>query len=109
MEVRLLGVLEAVGDDGSPLPVPGAKTRALLAMLALDAGHVVATDRLIEGLWQDEPPAGVANALQRLVSKLRKCLGAGDLVVMRPPGYVLAVGAGDVDVQRLDRLLASGR
>ncbi|HTN81774.1 MAG TPA: BTAD domain-containing putative transcriptional regulator, partial [Acidimicrobiales bacterium] len=109
MQVRLLGALEAVGDGGTPLSVQGAKTRALLALLALGGGRVVPTDQLIEALWQDDPPAGVANSLQRLVSKLRKSLGSGDVVVMRPPGYALAVEADDVDVHRLDRLVSEAR
>src|SRR3954447_16753693 len=109
MEVRLLGAMEVVGAGGSPLVVPGAKLRALLAMLALDAGRVVPTDRLIEGLWQDDPPAGGANSLQRLVSKLRNALGSGEPVGMLPPGYVLAVEPDDVDVHRLDRLAADAR
>jgi predicted ATPase/DNA-binding SARP family transcriptional activator len=109
MEVRLLGSMEALDDGGTPVEVPGAKVRALLALLALDCGRVVPTDRLIDGLWQDDPPAGVTNALQRLVSKLRKCLGAGELVAMRPPGYVLALEAEAVDVHRLDRLVRDAR
>jgi predicted ATPase/DNA-binding SARP family transcriptional activator len=109
MEVRLLGALEAAGEGGAPLPVPGAKLRALLAMLALDCGRVVPTDRLIDGLWQDDPPAGAANSLQRLVSKLRKVLGPGDAVAMRPPGYVLAIDPDDVDVHRCERLVAEAR
>jgi predicted ATPase/DNA-binding SARP family transcriptional activator len=109
MEVRLLGSLEALDEGGVPLAVPGAKVRALLALLALDCGRVVPTDRLIDGLWQDDPPAGVTNALQRLVSKLRKSLGAGELVAMRPPGYVLALELDAVDVHRLDRLAREAR
>ena len=109
MQVRLLGALEVVDEDGTPLPVSGAKVRALLALLALGGGRVVPTDRLIEALWQDDPPAGVANSLQRLVSKLRKSLGSGDVVVMRPPGYALTVEPDDVDVHRLDRLIGKAR
>jgi DNA-binding SARP family transcriptional activator len=109
MEVRLLGALEAVGDGGDPLPVQGAKLRALLAMLALDCGRVVPTDRLIDGLWQDDPPAGVANSLQRLVSKLRKVLGSGDAVAMRPPEYVLTIDPDGTDVHRCERLVTEAR
>lgn len=108
MEVRLLGALEVVDADGAAVPVPGAKTRALLVMLALDAGRAVATDRLIEGLWPDGAPADVANSLQRLVSKLRKAIGA-EVVLMRPPGYVLAVAPDDVDVHRVDALVRRAR
>ncbi len=66
MEARLLGGMEAAGEGGAPLAVQGAKQRVLLAMLAVDAGPVVPTDRLIEGLWEDSTPSGVANSLQRL-------------------------------------------
>src|SRR5262245_46514102 len=109
MEVRLLGGLEAVGEGGVPLAMQGAELRALLAILALDAGRVVATDRLIESLWQEDAPAGVANSLQQLVSKLRKALGVAATVATRPPGYVLEVEADQVDVHRLDRLAAEAR
>src|SRR5689334_5461758 len=109
MDVRLLGTLEVAGDDGDPLPVPGTKLRALLALLALAGGDVVPTDQLVEALWRDDPPAGVANALQRLVSKLRKALGGSDAVVMRPPGYALAIDANDVDVRRFENAAVAAR
>src|SRR4051812_25033590 len=101
--------MEAADDNGDPLPIQGSKLRALLAILALDCGRVVSTDRLIDDLWHDDPPAGVANALQSLVSKLRKALGSTDVVAMRPPGYVLVVDDDAVDVHRLDRHVEAGR
>ena len=61
MQVRLLGSMEVVDDDGSPVPVQGAKLRALLAMLALECGRVVSTDRLIDELWRDDRPTGRLN------------------------------------------------
>ena len=109
MQVRLLGAMEVAADDGTPVPVSGQKLRALLAVLALSCGRVVATDRLISDLWGDDQPAGVANALQRLVSKLRKALGDGDVIVTRSPGYVLSVDERDVDVFLLDQQVAAGR
>ncbi len=78
-------------------------------MLALDCGKVVPTDRLVEDLWHDDPPAGVANALQRLISKLRKALGASEIVMMRPPGYVLALDPEQVDALRFKAEVANGR
>jgi predicted ATPase/DNA-binding SARP family transcriptional activator len=101
--------MEVTADDGTPVAVPGAKLRALLAMLALDCGHVVATDRLIDDLWRDDQPADPTNALQRLVSKLRRTLGSNDVVALQPPGYVLALPSDSVDVYRFERLLADGR
>jgi predicted ATPase/DNA-binding SARP family transcriptional activator/tetratricopeptide (TPR) repeat protein len=104
-----MGSMEVAADDGTPLPVPGAKLRALLAMLALECGRVVPTDRLIEDLWHDDPPTGVANALQGLISKLRKALGSADVVAMRPPGYALAIDQSKVDVFRVDQLATAAR
>ncbi len=50
MEFRVLGPLE-VTSEGRLLDLGGAKQRALLAMLLLDANTVVSTDRLTDGLW----------------------------------------------------------
>ena len=55
MEYRVLGPLEVRGDDG-PLPLGGAKQRALLALLLLNANRVVSRERLIDELWGDDPP-----------------------------------------------------
>src|SRR3954453_20082767 len=109
MDVRLLGGMEVIDDEGNPLSVQGARLRTLFALLALDSGRVVSTDQLIEDVWGDDAPASVANALQALVSKLRKSLGSGDIVAMRPPGYVLVIEPEAVAVHRLDRLTADGR
>ena len=109
VDIRLLGSMEVEADDGGPLRVQGAKLRALLAILALECGRVVPTDRLIEDLWHDDPPPGVANALQGLMSKLRRALGSADIVSMRPPGYVLVIDEENVDVHRLDRGVAEAR
>ncbi|HWQ02387.1 MAG TPA: winged helix-turn-helix domain-containing protein, partial [Gaiellaceae bacterium] len=70
MEFRILGPLE-VFSDGQALDLGGAKQRALLAVLLLDANNVVSTDRLIDALWEDEPPETAAKALQVYVSSLR--------------------------------------
>jgi DNA-binding SARP family transcriptional activator len=58
MQVRLFGELEAVAD-GVPVPVRGAKQRALLALLALQRGRPVSADRLIDVLWGDGQGSGV--------------------------------------------------
>ena len=65
MEYRVLGPLEAVGDEG-PLALGGEKQRAVLALLLLNANRVVSRDRLIDQLWGDEPPeAAVTRASMR--------------------------------------------
>ncbi|HUR22786.1 MAG TPA: BTAD domain-containing putative transcriptional regulator, partial [Acidimicrobiales bacterium] len=113
MRVRLFGTLEVVADDGTVVPVNGAKLRMLLALLALDAGKVVAADRLIDCLYGDHLPQRADNALQLLVSKLRQALTAGaphgPAIVTRAPGYFLDVPAEEVDARRFLTLVAEGR
>src|SRR5256886_15067794 len=92
----MLGPLEVHADSGELLEVGGARLRALLILLALDPGRVVTTSRLIDALWADQVPAGATNALQSLVSRLRRavpCIAvvpkpAGDLLDLDP----MAVG-----------------
>ena len=55
MELGVLGPLQ-VRQDGAPVTIPGAKPRAILTMLRLHNGSVVAADTLIELLWGDDPP-----------------------------------------------------
>jgi Bacterial transcriptional activator domain/Transcriptional regulatory protein, C terminal len=88
--------------------VGGPRPRALLALLLLDAGRVVSIDRLIDGLYGEEPPKDAGNALQAQVSRLRRRLGAG-LIELRPAGYRLGVDQDNVDVHRFSRLASAGR
>jgi predicted ATPase/DNA-binding SARP family transcriptional activator len=107
MRFGILGPLE-VADGEGPVRVPGAKERALLADLLVNAGRVVAADRLVEDLWGEQPPGNPANTLQGRVSALRRALGpAGSgLLATRPPGYALEVGSEAVDAARFERLVA---
>ncbi len=76
MRIGLLGPLDvARRRPDEPVEVGGARLRALLIRLALEAGRVVTRRaRSIDGVWGDDPPAGAANALQSLVSRLRRAL-----------------------------------
>ena len=107
IEFRILGPLEAVAD-GVTLALGGAKQRALLALLLLDAGRVVSTDHLLEALWADEPPRTAANSLQNFVSQLRKVLGA-ETIVTRPPGYLVQLGAEQLDLAKVRRFVDEAR
>ncbi|MEV5828437.1 BTAD domain-containing putative transcriptional regulator [Spirillospora sp. NPDC052242] len=89
--------------------VGGPRVRALLAMLALEAGRVVPAGRLIDGLYGEDPPRGAGNALQSQVSRLRRGLGDAALVEGGPAGYRLAVEPEAVDVHRFARLAREGR
>ena len=107
MQVRLFGELEAVAD-GVPVPVRGAKQRALLALLALQRGRPVSADRLIDVLWGDGQASNPANALQAQIGQLRRAFGAAAILTSEA-GYALAVGPEDVDVVRFGQLVAEGR
>jgi DNA-binding SARP family transcriptional activator len=107
LEVRLLGPLE-VERRGRVLTIGGPKPRALLTLLALEAGRVVSVDQLVESLWPGEQPGTAAHAVQVYVSQLRKAVGT-NAIGTRPPGYVLEVDPGQVDVHRFARLADEGR
>jgi predicted ATPase/DNA-binding SARP family transcriptional activator len=116
IEFRLLGPLE-VWRGGQQLAVGGAKPRALLAILLLNADRTVSTDELIDALWGERPPRGAANALQAHVSALRRTLeprrGASEanrVLVTRAPGYLLRLGGcHELDLLRFERLIGDGR
>jgi DNA-binding SARP family transcriptional activator len=107
MEFRILGPLEVV-DDGRVVELGGAKARLLLAALLLDANRSVSRERLIDALWEDDPPTTAQKALHVHVSQLRKALGA-TRVVTTPTGYLLRVAAAEVDASRFEELFAEGR
>ena len=94
-------MLGALCVDGAPVTSP--RQRRLFAALALGHGNVVSTDRLVDVVWDGDPPPAPSNALQTYVSRLRTTLGS-DAVVHRPPGYALTVAADDVDAWRFERL-----
>ncbi|WP_249997688.1 BTAD domain-containing putative transcriptional regulator [Actinoplanes sp. M2I2] len=76
----------------------------LLILLALEPGRVISADRLIDGVWGDEPPAAAGNALQALVSRLRK---AGLVVEAASSGYRLVIDAEQIDAHVFTRLAES--
>jgi DNA-binding SARP family transcriptional activator len=106
-EFRILGPLEALGEDG-PLPLGGPKQRALLALLLVHANETVSSDRIIEELWGERPPRTAPSSLQNFVAQLRRLLGP-DVLVTRSPGYVLRVDGEDVDAARFESLLSQAR
>ena len=108
VEVRLLGQLEAVADDGSAIAIRGVKLRSLAAILALHRGEPVSAERLITELWGDALPGNPTNALQAAVSQLRRAFGAANIVTS-DAGYALAIGPEDLDLVRFERLVAEGR
>lgn len=107
-EFRVLGPLEAVADDGEPLPLGGQKQRAVLALLLLRANRVVSTDFLVDALWGDNPPRTATTSLQNAISALRKLVGP-DVLATKAPGYTLLVSPDSFDLQRFETLVREAR
>ena len=107
MRLNILGHLEATVDD-RPITLGGAKQRAVLAMLGLEANRTVTADRLIEGLWGDDPPPSAAKMVQNYVWRLRQVLtdDGGAEILTRGRGYELRIDRELVDVCRLERLVS---
>jgi predicted ATPase/DNA-binding winged helix-turn-helix (wHTH) protein/tetratricopeptide (TPR) repeat protein len=91
----------AVQRDGESVEITGFRLRALLALLAVAPGEVRRAEYLADQLWNGEPPS--ANALQALISRLRRVVGA-ETVASRPTGYVLDVDPSQVDLCRFEQL-----
>ena len=104
----MLGSFEVRTDDGVLADMPGARLRGLLTALALEPGHVVPKATLVDWIWGERPPSDAANALQRLVSRLRKALPEG-LVEGKTDGYRLTVEPDAVDAVRFERLVGRAR
>jgi DNA-binding SARP family transcriptional activator/pimeloyl-ACP methyl ester carboxylesterase len=111
VEFKILGDIEVL-VEGRPLAIGGPRTQAVLAMLAVNAGRVVAASVLQDELWPGLPAGRAAANLQVRMSELRGALrpaGWDQRLVTRPPGYLLRAGPEDVDASRFEALLARGR
>ena len=107
MQFRILGPLEAVDDQGATLPLGGGRQLALFALLLLNANEVVSTDRLVDELWSEQPPATAEKIVRNYISLLRKQLG--DRLVRRSPGYLLRIEPGELDSERFESLVRQAR
>ena len=92
--------------DGRVVAMGGEKPRRLLAMLILHQNSVVSAERLMQALWEDDPPERALPTLQSYVSRLRRLLPPGARLVTQAPGYRLEVDPGITDVGRFESELA---
>jgi predicted ATPase/DNA-binding SARP family transcriptional activator len=103
LAVSVLDVVE-LHRDGERIAVRAGKTTEVLVRLALEAGVMVRTERLIEDLWADEAAGTARNVLQTKVSRLRRALGDAALVTGTSAGYTLEVDPSAVDALEVLRL-----
>jgi DNA-binding SARP family transcriptional activator len=108
-----LGPFEVV-EDQLVLTPSAPKPRQLLAGLVMQANHIVPVDRLIEELWDGEPPVSARTTLHTYVYQLRRSLakagpGAQDVLRTKPGGYLAAIEPEAVDTYHFDRHLRRGQ
>lgn len=108
MRVAILGPLEVRTDSGV-VELGGARLRALMVRLALDAGRPVPPDALVGALWPERSPANPSAALHSVVSRLRQALPDGSALCSEAGSYRLDVRPDDLDVHRFERLVSEGR
>ncbi len=101
--VRVLGPVDVMTPDG-PRSVGGPQARAVLATLAIGAGHAVTVDQLHRTLWGDDPPDAADNTLQSYISNLRHLLGAAGVKRVER-AYELDIGPQHIDAVRFETLL----
>jgi DNA-binding SARP family transcriptional activator/tetratricopeptide (TPR) repeat protein len=111
VEFRVLGSLE-VFKDGAILAIRAPRQQALLAVLALEANHVVPVSRLVDTIWGEHPPATARCQVQICISSLRKLikhLASDEIIVTHASGYQLCAVPETVDAIRFEQLVALGR
>lgn len=115
MRYQLLGPFDVFSEDGHSLALGGERQRALFALLALHPNEVVSVDRIVDALWDEDPPPTASNVIQVYVSRLRRILepdlpkgGTPSILLTRRPGYLLRVVDGELDSQVFSRQAQAG-
>ena len=111
LEFGILGPLE-VRRGGTLLRVGGPRPRALLAVLLCHANRVVSRDQRVDELLGDQPAGSAEPMLRVQISRLRTALTGGGgppRVLARPPGYLLRVEPGELDLEVFEQRAAAAR
>jgi DNA-binding SARP family transcriptional activator/tetratricopeptide (TPR) repeat protein len=109
----LLGPIEA-HRGGRSLPLGRRRERCLLAVLLLAANRVVPAERLMDLLWDGDPPDSARASLHTHISRLRVRLdpdgaGAGVVIAARHGGYVVETDPQSIDAHRFATLVREAR
>ncbi|MGW5740800.1 BTAD domain-containing putative transcriptional regulator [Amycolatopsis sp. NPDC003861] len=110
MHFRVLGPLE-VSTNGGQLSF-SPRQRVVLSMLLLEPNRVVAVERLVDAVWDTDPPSTAREQIQICVSAIRRTLLGADspgTIVTRAPGYSIECTDEHLDLLEFDRLVASAR
>lgn len=111
LRFNVLGPVEVVGPDG-PIDTGSPLQRRVLAVLLANPNQIVSTDRLIEEVWEGNPPQEARHSLQTYVSNLRRALEASDdgevLIETQRPGYRMRVEPSELDALEFAELIEQG-
>jgi DNA-binding SARP family transcriptional activator len=109
---EILGPL-CVTDAEAAASLSARKLEILLAVLLIRSNQLVTIDQLFTEIWQDNPPRRATASLHVYISQLRKFLSRPGRpespIVTRPPGYLLHVGPGELDMLDFQELVHRGR
>lgn len=115
LDVRILGPFE-VWRDNAMLELGRPQQQAVLAILVVHANEVVSSDRIVDELWQGDPPPSARHTLQTHVSRLRRALepavpskGHYTRLASHRAGYVLQLAEDEIDSNRAAALIDRGR
>ncbi|WP_055478662.1 BTAD domain-containing putative transcriptional regulator [Sphaerimonospora mesophila] len=108
LRFSILGPVQ-VRRNGKKVPLGPPKQRALLTALLLEANHTVSLDRLVEAVWDANPPRSAVANLRTYANRLRDSLSTPELLIARPPGYLLSVGPGELDLTEFAEAVRRGR
>jgi DNA-binding SARP family transcriptional activator len=109
MEFRVLGPLEVSTQQG-PVPISGRHFPKMLAVLLNEANRIVSVDRLVDALWEHDPPATAARQVQNKAAALRHRLGAAGARLMRlGTGYRFQAEVDELDLLRCERNATAAR
>jgi predicted ATPase/DNA-binding SARP family transcriptional activator len=108
LDMRVLGPMRAI-RAGRDLPLGGPKQRSVLALLLLEAGRVVPSERLVDELWRGRPPPGAVKTLRSYISRLRTLLGPDAALIFRGGGYMLELEQAHVDAAGFELLVEEGQ
>jgi DNA-binding SARP family transcriptional activator len=106
---RILGPLEVSNGPARTFEVTPGRQQIVLGVLLSEANRVVSVDRLIDAIWEEEPPSTARTQVQICVSSLRRDLariGCAEAIITRVPGYLLQVASGQLDSHVFAQLTA---
>ncbi|MBV9450410.1 MAG: helix-turn-helix domain-containing protein [Streptosporangiaceae bacterium] len=116
VRINVLGPV-AAWRDGAQVVLGSVRQRAVLGLMALQAGAGVHRDSIIDLLWGERPPSSAVAEVQGYVSRLRRILGdgparAGHAELVTTAGgccYRLNAGPGHLDLAVFGQLIREAR